>query len=218
MNSRHFSSAKLYTGQHWPSIGKNVTEDRLPISCRCWNDNSGMYLAANSGINSVRQHLFSVQQRANFVPNSGFLTSRMVWCGRSETWSSNVPSMGRTLALLLSELNAIVKGTIGLVWGRYWAKYRLKLGKFKQSTKAAVIGLALDRCKRRHWTNNNSRLLAAEIGPILCRIISFGNSHLGYQVRFNSFTDSKLNTDVSEIHPRNLFKRVRSMLPGNKFE
>ena len=40
------------------------------------------------------------------------------------------------------------------------------VGKFKQSKKAAVVGPALDRCKQRHWPNNNSRLLAAEIGPI----------------------------------------------------
>ena len=55
---------------------------------------------------------------------------------------------GPTLALLLSELDAIVKMTIGLVQGRYWAKFRLKVGKFKQSKKAAVVGPALDRCKQ----------------------------------------------------------------------
>ena len=94
---------------------QKFAEDRLPISCRCWNDNSGMHLAANSGPNSGRQHLFSAQQRANAVPNSGFLTSRMVCRGKSDTWPSNVPSMSPTLALLLSELDAIVKLTIGLV-------------------------------------------------------------------------------------------------------
>ena len=45
---------------------------------------------------SGRQHLFSVQQRANAVP-------------------SDMPSMGQTLALLLLELDAIVKMKIGLV-------------------------------------------------------------------------------------------------------
>ena len=55
------------------------------------------------------------QKRANAVPNSGFLTSRMVSRGKSDTWPSNVPSMSPTLALLLSELDAIVKMTIGLV-------------------------------------------------------------------------------------------------------
>ena len=52
--------------------------DRLTISCRCWNDNSGMHLAANSCLNSGRKNLFSAQQRANAVPKSGFVTSRMV--------------------------------------------------------------------------------------------------------------------------------------------
>ena len=152
-------------------------EDRCPISCRCWNDNSGMHLASNSGPNSGRQNLFSAQQRANAVPNFGFLTSRMGCRGKSDTWPSSMPSMGQTLALLLSELDAIVKVTIGLVQGRYWARFRLKVGQFKQSTKAVVVGSELNRCKRRHWPNNSSRLLAANIGPILCRIITFGNSH-----------------------------------------
>ena len=58
------------------------------------------------------------------MPNSGFLTSKMVCRGKSDIWPSNVPSTSPTLALLLSEM-------------------------------------------------------AAEIGPILCRIITFGNSHLG---------------------------------------
>ena len=44
-------SAKLDTAQHWSSIGKNVPEDRWPILCRCWNDNSGMQLVADSGQN-----------------------------------------------------------------------------------------------------------------------------------------------------------------------
>ena len=60
-----------------------------------------MDLAVNSGPNSGRQHLFSAQQRANVVPNSGFFTSIMVCRGKSDIWRSNVPSMGRTLALLL---------------------------------------------------------------------------------------------------------------------
>ena len=90
-------------------------EDRLPISCRCWNDNSGIHLSNNSGANSGRQHLFSAQQRANAVSNSGFLTSRMVCRGKSDTWPGNMPSMDWTLALLLSELDVIVKVTIGLV-------------------------------------------------------------------------------------------------------
>ena len=123
-------------------------EDRLPISCRCWNDNPGMYLAANPGPNSGCQHLFLAQQRADAVPNSGFLNSGMVCRGKSDTWPSNVPSMSLTLALLLSELDAIVKMTIGLVQGRYWAKFQLKVGKFKQPKKAAVVGPALERCKQ----------------------------------------------------------------------
>ena len=51
---------------------QKFAEDRLPISCRCWNDNSGMHLVANVGPNSGRQYLFSAQQRANAVPNSDF--------------------------------------------------------------------------------------------------------------------------------------------------
>ena len=94
---------------------QKFAEDRLPISCRCWNDNSGMHLAANSGPNSGRQYLFSAQQWANAAPNSGFLTSGMVCHDKSDTWPNNVPSMSPTLALLLSELDAIVKITIGLV-------------------------------------------------------------------------------------------------------
>ena len=68
-----------------------------------------MNLAANSGPNSGRQHLFPAQQRANAVPNSGFLTPRMFCPGKSDTWPSNVPSMGRILSILLSALDAIVK-------------------------------------------------------------------------------------------------------------
>ena len=94
---------------------QKFAEYRLPILCRYWNDNSGMYLAANSGPNSGRQHLFLTQQRANAVPKSGFLTSRMVSRGKSDTWHSSVPSVARTLALLLLELDAIIKVTIGLV-------------------------------------------------------------------------------------------------------
>ena len=104
--------------RYGPTLGQHrqkFAEDRLPISCRCWNDNSGMHLAANAGPNSGRQHLFSAQQRANAVPNCGFLTSKMVCRGKSDTWPSNVPSMSPTLAPLLSELDAIVKMTIGLV-------------------------------------------------------------------------------------------------------
>ena len=70
-----------------------------------------MHLATYSG----RQHLFSAQQRADAVPNSGSLTSRIVCRGKSDTWPNNVPFMGRTQTLLLSELDAIVKVTIGLV-------------------------------------------------------------------------------------------------------
>ena len=84
------------------------------------------------------------------MPNSGYLTSRMVCRGKSDTWSSNVPTMGQTVALLLSELDAIVKMTTGLVQGRYCVKFRLKVGQFKQLTKVAVVGPALDRCKRCH--------------------------------------------------------------------
>ena len=71
-------SAKLDTAQHWPSIGKNFSEDRLPISCHYWNDNFGMHLAATSGPNSGRQHLFSAQQRADAVPT-------LVFRGKSDT-------------------------------------------------------------------------------------------------------------------------------------
>ena len=38
-------SAKLDTAQHRISIGKNVAEDGLPISCCCWNDNFGVQTA-----------------------------------------------------------------------------------------------------------------------------------------------------------------------------
>ena len=40
-----------------------------------------MHLTANTGPNYDRQHLFSAQQRAHIVPNSGFLTPRMVCRG-----------------------------------------------------------------------------------------------------------------------------------------
>ena len=52
-----------------------VSEDWFTILCRCWNDNSGMHLAANFGPNSGRQCFLSAQQRADAEPNSGFLTS-----------------------------------------------------------------------------------------------------------------------------------------------
>ena len=74
-----------------------------------------MHLAANSGSNSYRQHLAAAQKRANAVPNSYFLTYRMVSRGKSDTCPSNVLFMGWNLALLLSELDAIVKVTIGLI-------------------------------------------------------------------------------------------------------
>ena len=75
--------------------------------------NSGMHLADNSGPNSGRQHLFLAKQRPDAVSNSGFLTFRMVCHSKSDTWLSNVPSMGWTLDFLFSELNIIVKVTIG---------------------------------------------------------------------------------------------------------
>ena len=53
-----------------------------------------MHLAANSGPNSERQYLFLEQQRADTVPNSGFLTTRMDCRGKSDTWPNNVPSIG----------------------------------------------------------------------------------------------------------------------------
>ena len=74
-----------------------------------------MHLGANAGPNSGRQHLFSAQQRANAVPNSRFLTFKMVCRDKSDTWPSNVLSMGQTPALLISKLDAMVKMTIGLV-------------------------------------------------------------------------------------------------------
>ena len=94
---------------------QKFADDLLPISCRCWNNNSDMHLATIAVPNSGRQHLFSAQERANAVPIPDFLTSRMVCRGKSDTWPSKVPSMSPTLVLLLSELDAIVKMTIGLV-------------------------------------------------------------------------------------------------------
>ena len=114
-NQQKYPKCEIRYGPTLAQHRQKFAEDRLPISCRCWNDNSGMHFAANAGPNSGRQHLFSAQQRANAVPNSGFLTSRMVCRGKSDTWRSNVPSMIPTLALLLSELDAIVKMKIGLV-------------------------------------------------------------------------------------------------------
>ena len=95
----------------------------MPISCHCWNDNSWMHLAANSGPNFVRQHLFSAQQRANAVPNSGFLTSRMVCRSKSDTSHRNLPSMGRTPALLMSKL-AWYRADTGPSFG--WRSVNLK--------------------------------------------------------------------------------------------
>ena len=112
---RDLPSAKLDTAQHWPSIGNFFAEDRLPILCRCWNYNSGIHLVDNFGPNSGRQHFFPAQQRADAISNSGFLISRMVCYGKSDTWPSNVPFVGLTLALLLPELDAIVQVIIGLV-------------------------------------------------------------------------------------------------------
>ena len=40
--------------------------------------------------------------------------------------------------------------------GPILGQVRLKVGKFEQLIKAAVVGPALDRCKRRYWPNNNS--------------------------------------------------------------
>ena len=79
----------------------------------------------------------------------------------------NGPMLCRTLVFSLPEWFAVVKVThgpstfrtgchtendnrlgTGPILGRYWAKCRLKVGKFKQSKKAAVVGPALDRCKQ----------------------------------------------------------------------
>ena len=49
------------------------------------NFHLGMPLVANFSPNSGRQHLFSVQKRADSMPNSGFLTSRKVCRGKSDT-------------------------------------------------------------------------------------------------------------------------------------
>ena len=78
-------SAKLDTAQHWPRIGKNAAVERLPLSCRGWNDKSSMHSDANYSPNSGRYQLFSAQQRASAVPNSVFLTPRMVFRGKSDT-------------------------------------------------------------------------------------------------------------------------------------
>ena len=115
VNQNNAPKCEVRYGPRLRQHRQKLSGDRLPISCSCWNDNSGMHLAANSGPNSGRQHLFSAQQRANAVPNSGFLTSRIVCRAKSDTWPSNVPSMSPNLALLLSELDAIVTMTIGLV-------------------------------------------------------------------------------------------------------
>ena len=53
-----------------------------------------MDLAVNSGPNSGRKHLFLAQKGANAVPNSGFLTSRMVCRGKIDTWPSNGSDSG----------------------------------------------------------------------------------------------------------------------------
>ena len=113
--SLYFPKCEVRYGPTLAQHCQKFAEDRLSILCRCWNDNSGMHLAANSGPNSGHQYLFSAQQWASTVPNSGFLTSGMVCRDKSDTWPSNVPSMSPTLALLLSELDAIVKMTIGKV-------------------------------------------------------------------------------------------------------
>ena len=86
---RVFPKCEVRYGPTLAQHRQQFSEDWLPKSCRCWNDNPSMHLAANSGPNSGRQHLFSAQQRANAVPNSGFLTSRMVCHGKSDTWPSN---------------------------------------------------------------------------------------------------------------------------------
>ena len=89
-----FPSAKLNPAQPWPSIGKIVAEDRLPISGRCPNDNSGMHLAANSGPNSAANTCFR---------------------------HSNGPMLCRTLVFLLAEWFSVVKVTHRPVMCRPWA-------------------------------------------------------------------------------------------------
>ena len=68
--------------------------DRLPIWYRCWNDNSSMHLAVNSGPNYGRQHLFLAQQRTKLC---------------------------RTLAFTLPEWFAVVKVIHGAVMCPQWA-------------------------------------------------------------------------------------------------
>ena len=63
---------------------QKIAEDRLPISCHCWNDNSGMHLVANSGPNSARQHFFR---------------------------NSNEPMLFQSLVFLLLECFTVVKVT-----------------------------------------------------------------------------------------------------------
>ena len=116
--------------------------------------------------------------------SAGSVTAAFVYRPSADTWPSIGPIPSRLSLLLWHPFLKVVEPESGTlpIHCRYWAKFRLKVGKFKQSKKAAVVGPALNRCKQWNWTNNNSRFLAAEIGPILCRIITFGNSHLGCSI------------------------------------
>ena len=64
--------------------------------------------------------------------------------------------------------------------GRFWAKLRRKRGKFEIPMYDAITGTTLDRFERWDWSIRNiGRFLAAKIGPVLDRVFSSGNSHLG---------------------------------------
>ena len=88
---------------------------------------------------------------------------------------SNGPILCRALVFSLPEWFAVVKVTHGQDFGQRfgWRSVNLNSQQRPPSSAQHLTNT------RRHWLNNNNQLLAAEIGPILCRIISFGNSHLG---------------------------------------
>ena len=109
-----YPSANLDTAQHWPGIAKNL----LKINCQ-YRAVAGVVTPVCTWRPILAQTLDTStcfrHSNGPMLCRTGFLTSRMVCRGKSDIRPSNLLSMGRTRALLLSELDAIVNMTIGLV-------------------------------------------------------------------------------------------------------
>ena len=83
------------------------------------------------------------------------------------------------LAFWLTRQFAGVMPTFSPVKCHFWAKLQRMHWKFRFPIYRASTGITLGRFERWYWSSNIGQLLAPKIGPILGRVFSSGNSHLG---------------------------------------